>query len=438
MRALGGGAPPNIGITALSARRARGIRRGSRSSWRSQHGHLVPRCDAVCEGGSRVLYEELLTVSRALRRVCLRGLDAAGDELIATVTAEDPGDTGPRFDDEAHASLAPRAPLRVRFVSERPNLFVAAALLAMERPLRLEMLTPTQARDDRERRARVGAPPPFELLIIDALDDRDPLPTEAVPSLIFDPFHVEARTFPVARGRRIIRPRITSRDALHPLLRGLVFKDVNLAEATALLPEEGDEVPLTSNSPSRSYERSRGCHGPSSASTPRAPTSPPRGLPHARGARPDMARTDGAGLATALTAGQPLVLPVEDARDDPSGPRDRVEVWSSDSAPRLLESALVVDGAVLVSLSTPGTYELRMRRGDETPRALGRISVQGHGARATTAAVALEAEAATGAASPPADHDPLPRGRGPFAWILLAWCLVSVLEWRWFHQRRST
>lgn len=435
-------ATPNIGITALSARRAPGDpSRVTLLVEVTNTGTSSRDVTLSVKAGRVSLYEELLTVSPGPpTRLHLRGLDAAGDELIATVTAEDPGDTGPRFDDEAHASLAPRAPLRVRFVSERPNLFVAAALLAMERPLRLETLTPTQARDDRERRARVGAPPPFELLIIDALDDRDPLPTEAVPSLIFDPFHVEARTFPVARGRRIIRPRITSRDALHPLLRGLVFKDVNLAEATALLPEEGDEVLLSHlQQPIAIVREVEGVPWAIFSFDPSRTDLPLRAAFPMLVARVlDMARTDDAGLATALTAGQPLVLPVEDARDDPTGPRDRVEFWSTDSTPRLQETALVVDGAVRVSISTPGTYELRMRRGDETPRALGRISVQGHGARATTAAVALEAEAATGAASPPADHDPLPRGRGPFAWILLAWCLVSVLEWRWFHQRRST
>ena len=187
---------------------------------------------------------------------------------------------------------------------------------------------------------------------------------------IRDSFHVEARTFPVARGRRIIRPRITSRDALHPLLRGLVFKDVNLTEATALLPEEGDEVLLSHlQQPIAIVREVEGVPWAIFSFDPSRTDLPLRAAFPMLVARVlDMARTDDAGLATALTAGQPLVLPVEDARDDPTGPRDRVEFWSTDSTPRLQETALVVDGAVRVSISTPGTYELRMRRGDETPR----------------------------------------------------------------------
>ncbi len=186
------------------------------------------------------------------RRETLRDLDAARPILHAQLvvpgaeaTSASPelseapaavGAFGPSFDDRAWAVIPPVSPIDVVLVSDGKDLFLQAALLSLEEHVRLTTVAPGQG---------AATSPELQgasLVIYDV--GAAPLP-EALPDtnlMIFDPHRVTPSPVAVEKRNDLSRPRLTEQDRKHPLLEGVVFKDVNISRGTSFNTIPGDQV----------------------------------------------------------------------------------------------------------------------------------------------------------------------------------------------------
>lgn len=235
------GPAKNVAITAFAARRYPGDREKIEV--------LVEVQNLGEEAASVVLDVEAERVSVGNKTLALApgqklvevlpALDAARTRLIARLEPDpnDPGSQealGPNVDDVAYAVVPPLTPVEVSLVTDGGDLFLEAALLTLDDHIRL-----TGVPVD-----RVDASDPLidqaDIVIYDIAANPlpDPLPEKNV--LVFDPHRLEDSTFPIALDRDVPRPRLTEQARNHPILDGVVFKDVNMSRGTIFDPEPTD------------------------------------------------------------------------------------------------------------------------------------------------------------------------------------------------------
>lgn len=184
-----------------------------------------------------------LTLAPGERRVeVLRDLDAARTRLVAVLSpgpGSDPAALGPAGDDKAHAIVPPLRPFRVALITEGTDLFLEAALLTLQDHIQLTGVGPANV---------VGNPAVDEadLVIIDLGADPLPDPLPLRDLVIFDPARLAASPSPIKAVKELPRPFLTEQALGHPLLDGVVLKDVNLARGSHLDTLPGDQVLLRS------------------------------------------------------------------------------------------------------------------------------------------------------------------------------------------------
>jgi hypothetical protein len=184
-----------------------------------------------------------LTLAAGERRTeVLRDLDAARTRLVAVLspgTGTDPAALGPAGDDRAHAIVPPLRPFRVALITEGTDLFLEAALLTLQDHIQLTGVGPAKV---------VGNPAVDEadLVIIDLGADPLPSPLPTRDLVIFDPARRPDSPSPISAIKELPRPFLTEQALGHPLLDGVVLKDVNLARGTHLATLPGDQVLLRS------------------------------------------------------------------------------------------------------------------------------------------------------------------------------------------------
>jgi hypothetical protein len=197
--------------------------------------------DGLPVGGKRLE----LGPGQRLREV-LPKLEAARERLVAELVplrttneggAIDPVSAkalGPRIDDRAYAVIPPLDPMEVVLVTDGTNLFLEAALLTLDDYVRLTTLAVGEGGADH---------PAIETANVVFYDvGNNPLPSSlpATNLVIFDPHRQAESPVPLAKLRDLRAPRLSEQRKDHPLLEGVVFKDVNMLRGTSFDTVPGD------------------------------------------------------------------------------------------------------------------------------------------------------------------------------------------------------
>ncbi len=236
------GAPsPNLAITSFAARR-----------YASDHHQLelLATVHNLSDLPARVtLAIRSNDVDLATRRIVLQPngstreifsqLELADEELEAhlRVDEQDLASLGIAVDDVAYAVVPPVRPVRVVLVSDGTNLFLEAALLSLEDHVEISALPPERGHADEQ--VILAA----DVVIYDVGAGVLPAVLPAAALIVFDPHRHAESPIPIASGRTILRPRVTEMARNHPILDGVVLKDINMHRATSFRLDPGD-VPL--------------------------------------------------------------------------------------------------------------------------------------------------------------------------------------------------
>jgi hypothetical protein len=175
------------------------------------------------------------------KREVLANLDAARTQLVARLEPGETDDTGgtvlgPGEDDLAYAVIPPLKPIAVTLVTDGENLFLEAALIALDDHVRLSGISPEEGTADN----------PFieesDLVFYDvgAANLPNPLPDKHL--VVFDPHRHDDSAFPIALAKQLVRPRLTEQVRKHPILSNVVFKDINMHRGTSFSLMPGDQA----------------------------------------------------------------------------------------------------------------------------------------------------------------------------------------------------
>lgn len=235
-----GGPSDNLALLAFAARRYPGDR--ERVEVLAEVANLG---DAPASAILEVQADGLVVGRQALelgpgerRREVLRDLDAARTRLVANLSpgpGADPQQLGPPDDDRAFAVVPPLPPFKVALITDGTDLFLEAALLTLQDHVQLTGVGPAEAGDH-------PAVAEADLVFIDVGERPLPEPLPAADLVIFDPARVAADAAPIRGAGELARPFLTEQHRDHPLLDGVVLKDVNLRRGTRLATEPGDTV----------------------------------------------------------------------------------------------------------------------------------------------------------------------------------------------------
>jgi len=379
------------------------------------------------------------------RTEVLRDLDAARTRLVAQLSPG-PGSTaaalGPDRDDRAFAIVPPLRPFRVVLLTDGTDLFLEAALLTLQDHIQLTGIGPAQV-------AGNPALAEADLVVIDL--GAAPLPSPLPPGdlVIFDPARLPDSPSPVQGAGELARPFLTEQALGHPLLDGVVFKDVNLARGTRLAAEPGDQVLVRSlGEPIALLRRQTGQDDASGARTIVAFGFDPRqtDLP-LRTAFPNLVANlvtffeqsrPGFVASVAVGAARPLAVAELGLVAEGLG---AVEVAGPEPEDLALTDALPIArvpvdrGIFRLRAREPGIYRVRAldgpNAGAEVLLAVNQASAAASDLHDRLADLALPPAAVAG--EPPT---PLPVGEGPlWTLILLAVVALVTLEWATYHRR---
>lgn len=230
----------NLAITAFAARRYPGDRQKVEVLAEIRNLGATPRdfvFDVLADGVS-VGKKQLHLEAGARTRELLPELDAARARLEAKLLPVEGGAAlpGTAMDDTAWAVVPPLDPIDVTLVSDGSDLFLEAALLALDDHVRLGAVGTDL--DAAAREALEDA----DLVIFDVADAPLPDPLPGTHLVVFDPHRLEDSPFEqiLPKKQDLRRPRLTEQDRKHPILDGVVFKDVNMSRGTSFQTEATD------------------------------------------------------------------------------------------------------------------------------------------------------------------------------------------------------
>jgi hypothetical protein len=386
-----------------------------------------------------------LTLAAGERRTeVLRDLDAARTRLVAVLspgTGTDPAALGPAGDDRAHAIVPPLRPFRVALITEGTDLFLEAALLTLQDHIQLTGVGPAKV---------VGNPAVDEadLVIFDLGADPLPSPLPTRDLVIFDPARRPDSPSPISAIKELPRPFLSEQALGHPLLDGVVLKDVNLARGTHLATLPGDQVLLRSlGDPIAVLRRESGQDDSTGARTviafgfdPRQTDLPLRTafpilvanlVTYFEQSRPGFVASVPVGAARPLAVAELGLVPDGLTSVEVAGP-ERDGLADDD----LKAARVPVDrGIFRLRAPEPGIYRVRavdgVGAGTTVLLAVNQASAPASDLHDRLAELALPAAATAGDA--PA---PLPVSDGPlWTLILLALAGLIALEWATYHRR---
>lgn len=442
-----GGPADNVAITAFAARRYPEDR---------EHVEVLAEVhnlgDAAADVVLDVVADGLSVGRRALtlapgerRTEVLRDLDAARTRLIADLSPG-PGAAaaafGPRRDDRAHAIVPPLRPFKVALVTDGTDLFLEAALLTLQDHIQLTGLGPAQV-------AGNPAVAEADLVILDLGAGPLPSPLPANDLVIFDPARRPDTPSPIAGAGELARPFLTEQALGHPLLDGVVLKDVNLGRGTKLAALPGDQVLVRSlGDPIALVRRETGQDDATGARTivafgfdPRQTDLPLRTafpilvnnlITYFEQSRPGFVASVAVGAARPLAAAELGLVADGLSAVEVAGPEPD-EPTGADALPT---TRVPVDrGIFRLRAREPGIYRVRAvdgaGAGAEVLLAVNQASAAASDLHDRLADLNLPPEASAG--DPPA---PLPVGDGPlWTLILLAVVALVAIEWATYHRR---
>ena len=448
-----GGPVDNVAITAFAARRYPEDR---------EHVEVLAEVQNLGDAAAEVVLEvradglsvgrRTLTLAPGERQTeVLRDLDAARTRLLAQLSPG-PGSSaaalGPAGDDRAHAIVPPLRPFKVALITEGSDLFLEAALLTLQDHIQLTGMGPA---------AVPGNPALAEadLVVIDLGAEALPSPLPAQDLVIFDPLRRADGPGPFTGTGELTRPFLTEQALGHPLLDGVILKDVNLARATRLAAQPGDQVLIRSlGDPVALLRHEAGQDDGSSARTivgfgfdPRQSDLPLRTafpllvanlVTYFEQARPGFVASVPVGAARPLAVAELGLAPEGLGAVEVAGPEPLADGTNPDLA----------DDATLPTARVPvdrGVFRLRARE----PGIYRVTALDGPAAGATVLLAVNQASAAASdlhdriddlglppeasAGDPPT---PLPVGEGPlWTLLLLAAAALIALEWATYHRR---
>jgi len=424
------GPDDNLAITAFAARRYPGDRQKVEvlAEVRNLGASKVTFALDVLADGVSVGRSTLELGPGATTRELLPELDAARARLearLVPVSPDAPPLPGTPLDDVAWAVVPPLDPIDVALVSDGTDLFLEAALLALDDHVRLTAMSP----DEFDLEALADE----DLVILDVAGAPLPDPLPDTNLLVFDPHRNEGAPVEIAKKSDLPRPRLTEQDRNHPILEGVVFKDVNMSRGTsfeteatdlALVKHLGEPMVVLRERPDRSVLLVG--FDPRQSDLPLRVAFPllvSNVIDYFESRRPGFVATVPAGSSRELSFAQ-LGLGASEGITtlEIEGPGGTRQIRAQDGRFRMLadeagiHTLRTVDGALAgatidlaVNMADVEASDLRPRLDDPPP------------------------EARADAAPPPA-----PVSDGPLWTLLLAACLlVLTAEWATYHRRRT-
>lgn len=442
-----GGPADNVAITAFAARRYPEDR---------EHVEVLAEVHNLGDAAADVVLDVVadglsvgrrpLTLAPGERRTeVLRDLDAARTRLTADLSPG-PGAAaaalGPRRDDRAHAIVPPLRPFKVALITDGTDLFLEAALLTLQDHIQLTGLGPAQVADN-------PVVAEADLVIFDLGAEPLPGPLPANDLVIFDPARRPDTPSPIVGAGELARPFLTEQALGHPLLDGVVLKDVNLGRGTRLAALPGDQVLVRSlGDPIALVRRESGQDDATGARTivafgfdPRQTDLPLRTafpilvnnlITYFEQSRPGFVASVAVGAARPLAAAELGLVADGLSAVEVAGP----EPDQSAGADALPTTRVPVDrGIFRLRAREPGIYRVRAvdgaGAGAEVLLAVNQASAAASDLHDRLPDLNLPPEATAG--DPPA---PLPVGDGPlWTLILLAVVALVAIEWATYHRR---
>ncbi|HEY0132968.1 MAG TPA: VWA domain-containing protein [Nannocystis sp.] len=440
-----GGPADNVAITAFAARRYPEDREHVEvlAEVRNLGDAPVSVVLEVVADGLNVGRRELALGPGEARTEVLRDLDAARARLTAQLspgTGTDAAALGPAGDDRAHAIVPPLRPFKVALITDGTDLFLEAALLTLQDHIQLTGVGVADA----QNAAVAGA----DLVVIDVGAEPLPSPLPAGDLVIFDPLRRPENASPIAGAGELSRPFLTEQASGHPLLDGVVLKDVNLGRASKLAALPGDQVLVRSlGDPVALVRREAGQDDSTGARTivafgfdPRQSDLPLRtAFPNLvanfvaffEQSRPGFVASVPIGAARPLAVAELGLVPEGLGNVEVAGP-EPADPTRADDLPGI---RVPVDrGVFRLRAQEPGIYRVRALDGPDAG-AVVLLAVNQASAAASDLhdrlAAELPSEALAG--DPPT---PLPVGEGPlWTLLLLAAAGLIALEWATYHRR---
>ena len=442
-----GGPSDNVAITAFAARRYPEDREHVEVLAEVQNlgdAAVTIALEVVADGLS-VGRRELSLEPGERRTEVLRDLDAARTRLTAQLSpgpGTEAAALGPAGDDRAHAIVPPLRPFKVALITDGTDLFLEAALLTLQDHIQLTGVGLAQVQGN-------PAVADADLVVIDVGAEPLPSPLPAGDLVIFDPLRRPENTSPVAGAGELSRPFLTEQATAHPLLDGVVLKDVNLGRASKLAAQPGDQVLVRSlGDPVALVRHESGQDDGTGARTivafgfdPRQSDLPLRtAFPNLvanlvtffEQSRPGFVASVPVGAARPLAVAELGLVPeglgaVEVAGPEPADPTQ---------ADALPGTRVPVDrGVFRLRAQEPGIYRVRALDGPDAGAtvllAVNQASAAASDLHDRLADLELPAEAIAGDAP-----TPLPVGDGPlWTLLLLAAAGLIALEWATYHRR---
>ncbi len=441
------GPADNVAITAFAARRYPEDR---------EHVEVLAEVQNLGDAAVTVVLEvvadglgvgrrELALAPGERKTEVLRDLDAARTRLGAQLSPG-PGTPitalGPAGDDRAHAIVPPLRPFKVALITDGTDLFLEAALLTLQDHIQLTGVGPAQVQNN-------PAVADADLVVIDlgAEPLPDPLPTGDL--VVFDPLRHPTGRGPIAGAGELSRPFLTEMASGHPLLDGVVLKDVNLGRATKLAALPGDQILVRSlGDPVALLRHEPGQDDGTGARTivafgfdPRQSDLPLRTafpnlvanlVTYFEQSRPGFVASVPVGAARPLAVAELGLVPEGLGAVEVRGPEPADLAQVTD----LPSTRVPVDrGVFRLRAREPGIYRVRALDGPgvgaEVLLAVNQASAAASDLHDRLAALDLPPEATAGDAP-----TPLPVGEGPL-WTLLLLAAVALvaLEWATYHRR---
>ena len=442
-----GGPSDNVAITAFAARRYPEDR---------EHVEVLAEVQNLGDAAVTVVLEVVadgLSVGRRelslepgeRRSEVLRDLDAARTRLTAQLSPG-PGTTagslGPASDDRAHAIVPPLRPFKVALITDGTDLFLEAALLTLQDHIQLTGVGPAQVQGN-------PAVADADLVVIDVGAEPLPNPLPAGNLVIFDPLRRPENPSPVAGTGELSRPFLTEQATGHPLLDGVVLKDVNLGRASKLAALPGDQVLVRSlGDPVALLRHEAGQDDSTGARTivafgfdPRQSDLPLRTafpnlvanlVTYFEQSRPGFVASVPVGAARPLAVAELGLVPEGLGAVEVAGPEPADPAQADD----LPGTRVPVDrGVFRLRAQEPGIYRVRALDGPDAGAtvllAVNQANAAASDLHDRLAELELPEDALAGAAP-----TPLPVGDGPlWTLLLLAAAGLIALEWATYHRR---
>lgn len=428
--------PANLAITAFAARRYPGDREKVEVLAQVHNLGLRParallRIEA---DGIEIGRVELELQPGASERKVISRLDAARDRLEARLIplSDDPDSRyslGPGLDDEAFAVVPPVDPLDVVLVSDGSNLFLEGALLTLDDYVRLDAIGPEAGGADAEEIKNA------DIVFYDLGTKMLPNPLPETNLVIFDPHRNPDSPAPIALDKELKRPRLTEQDRKHPILRGVVFKDINMFRGTSFKLEPGD-VPLVSHLGDPIVALREGRHSVLQIGfDPRQSDLPMRvAFPLLVANTVDYFARTSAGFVAALSVGASREVALADLG---MASRDCTVVRVTDPIGHI-HALAVQQGRFRMRATLPGIHQIEALDG-EAAGSVAEIAINAADLQASNLVPLIESvdeldEVQRAGPVPP----PVPIDQGPlWTLIILIVAVLSAAEWASYQRRRS-